>query len=151
MLIVSYILMMKTGSIYLILIKLLLELYFRRRRASLQLPSVTLPRAESRSSVKGRWKETLESIRNFTLPSNLFRRRPTSPLDKSMSSNPLPLMKSALTIPFFSVSRDEHEQKAVPVLLEAVNVYFRDMDLDSLESGGHQQFHIRVTYGDLSW
>lgn len=131
-----------------------------RRRSSLQLPeSAAASRSQTASNTgyRDRFKETVEKIRQFSVPSTLLRRRAASGLERQMVSDPLPLMRSALTVPFYAIARDENGRKGVPVILEAVHLQFRDDDGEEGTAGKseqqqhHQQFHIHVTYGEMSW
>ena len=92
----------------------------RRRRSSLQLPSNTSSR-EHFFGVRERWREAIHRIRDFTLPHSLFRRKTMSARTR-VEQSALPLMSSAMAVPFYAFSRDEHHHKGVPVIFDAVQV-----------------------------
>lgn len=113
--------------------------------------------------LKDRWRETVERLRHFTLPSSLFNKQrhmtTVQQQQKEMQEHVqhlFPLMRTAMTVPFYAFLRDEYGQKGVPVILEAIQVRIVEAPVidekeQSAQSDKHRVFHVQLSYGDLKW
>eukprot|EP00158_Paraphelidium_tribonemae_P007939 Partr_v1_DN28401_c3_g1_i1_m42306 putative Phospholipase len=121
----------------------------RRQRSSLDIPRTPPHRyTEQQQRGKDRLRDTIERIRNVSLPKTLFRKKDKAEQPLASPTSDAVNFSALVVVPFYATVRDEHGRKRPPFLLDMVSL--KVVDGGALDAD-NSMFCIELKYGEMSW